>query len=86
VSIDWIIKLGASNIDIIILIMGLGWATYSFNAHRETKKRLDKLSYSLGQTDKLAYGIGIAIQKEGNIKLFKQSANGAGDHALNRDV
>jgi len=38
------------------------------------------------QTDKSTYGIQIAIQKATGIKLIKQSANGEGDHTLNRDV
>ena len=38
------------------------------------------------QVDKLTFGIAIAIQRLKGIKLIKQSANGVGDNALNRDV
>jgi hypothetical protein len=92
-SPTWLIDIGGNLIDVILLIMGIPVFALLMYTRREmlaNKKKhdddLSKLRYSLGQTDKLAYGIGIAIQKEGKIKLFKQSANGAGDHALNRDV
>ncbi len=49
-------------------------------------EELKTLTYRYSQVDKLTYGIGIAIQREGKIKLFKQSANSEGDNALNRDV
>lgn len=50
----------------------------------ETEYKEMRSKYS--QVDKLTFGIAIAIQKKTGIKLLKQSADGKGDHALNRDV
>jgi len=54
---------------------------------------IDKLRESIGkvkdlyhQIDKLTSNIAIAIQRVTGLKLIKQSADGKGDHALNRDV
>lgn len=38
------------------------------------------------QLDKLTAMLAIAIQRKTGLKLIKQSADGQGDHALNRDV
>lgn len=50
--------------------------------------RIGRLARLYHQVDKLTYGIAIAIQSIPglDIELIKQSANGDGDHALNRDV
>ena len=92
-SIDFLIALGATPAVIVVFVMGIGFAMYMIVRDRAKDRQISllfqeikDLRYKLSQTDKLAYGIGIAIQKEGKVKLFKQSANGAGDHALNRDV
>ncbi len=54
---------------------------------------IDKLRDSISkvkdlyhQIDKLTSNIAIAIQRVTGLKLIKQSADGKGDHALNRDV
>ncbi len=67
------------------------------NRHTEAIDKLwsavDKLRESIGkvkdlyhQIDKLTSNIAIAIQRVTGLKLIKQSADGKGDHALNRDV
>ena len=67
------------------------------NRHAEAINKvwlaIDKLRESIGkvkdlyhQIDKLTSNIAIAIQRVTGLKLIKQSADGKGDHALNRDV
>ena len=92
-SFDWLLSIGANFPDLLIFTMGIGFASYVMLRGKEKDRQIERLQtevkdlrYSLSQTDKLAYGIGIAIQKQTGVKLLKQSANGAGDHALNRDV
>jgi len=50
-------------------------------------KEIKESRRQYNQIDKLTFGIAIAIQaKHPEIKLVHQSANGEGDHALNRKV
>lgn len=67
------------------------------NRHTEAVDKIwsaiDKMRESIGkvkdlyhQIDKLTSNIAIAIQRVTGLKLIKQSADGKGDHALNRDV
>ena len=77
-----ILKLDASAVHIIIFMCGFAVLSLVLYSLREIKK----LSYALNQTDKLAYGTAIAVQIETGVELIKESANGAGDHALNRDI
>jgi len=49
-------------------------------------KKTDENKRLYNQVDKSTYGIAIAIQKSTGIELIKQSADGKGDHTLNRDV
>ncbi len=53
------------------------------DAHATDIKELRRLYHQL---DKHSYGVSIAIRKKEDIEIIKQSANGEGDHALNRDV
>ena len=79
--LDWISENG-SPVDLAMFIMGMG-VLFLVLEQRKDVKELRRLYH---QTDKMTYGIAIAIQKKTGIKLVKQSANGEGDHALNRDV
>ena len=47
---------------------------------------INKVKDLYHQIDKLTSNIAIAIQRVTGLKLIKQSADGKGDHALNRDV
>lgn len=77
-----VLQLDDRAVHVIIFICGFAVLSLVLYSLREIKK----LSYSLNQTDKLAYGTAIAVQIETGVELIKESANGAGDHALNRDI
>lgn len=77
-----VLDLHPNAVHIIIFICGFAVLSLVLYLYRQ----LAKLSYALNQTDKLAYGTAIAVQIETGAELIKESANGAGDHALNRDV
>jgi len=85
-SIDWLIKLGASNIDVMILIMGLGWSLYSFNQHRETKKKLSDLSYKYNVLNTLVFFLCKEHERETGVKLIKEGANSQGDYGANHST
>ena len=76
--LNWITANGSPR-DLIVIAV----TYYAFIIQR---KQIDDLKYKYSQVDKLTFGIAIAIQKAKGIKLTKQSANGVGDNALNRDV
>jgi len=92
-NFNWLIAMGATPAVIIVFVMGVLFAAYVISRdvqQRDTTRlqwaELKELRQKYHQVDKLTYGIGIAIQRKTNIKLFKQSADGDGDNALNRDV
>lgn len=85
-SIDWIIKLGASQIDIIILIMGIAWSMYSFNAHREVKKKLVKLEYQYNVLNTLVFHLCKVEQRKSRVKLIKEGANSQGDYSASHET
>ncbi len=92
-NIKWFIDLGATFPDIIIIIMGFMFAGYVFLRDRQKDRQIETLFSEVkqirekySQLDKLTFGIAIAIQRKTGIRLVKQSANGEGDHTLNRDV
>ncbi len=53
------------------------------DAHAADIKEVRRLYHQL---DKLTFGHAIAIKRATGIDTIKMSANGEGDHALNRDV
>jgi len=61
------------------ITVSLAWNVYNVREIKECKRLYN-------QVDKLTFGIAIAIQRIKGIKLIKQSADGVGDNALNRDV
>ena len=82
-SIDWLIKLGASNIDVLIFVMGIGWSLYSFNQHRETKKILRDLNYKYNVLNTLVFYLCKEHERETGVKLIKEGANSQGDFGAN---
>ncbi len=98
--IEWLSELGASPVDILLLVIILALVGYVLRLERRRngevsalwaenklmREEQKELQYRYSQLDKLTFGIAIAIQKKTGIKLVKQSANSAGDNALNRDV
>ncbi len=66
-------------IEQLAITISLVWNIYNMRELKECKRLYFQL-------DKLTFGIAIAIQRIKGVKLTKQSANGIGDNALNRDV
>ena len=92
-NLKWFTDMGASVPDLIIMIMGLMFAAYVFLRDRQKDRQIETLFSEVkeingkyAQLDKLSFGMAIAIQRRTGIKLVKQSANGEGDHTLDRDV
>jgi uncharacterized membrane protein YcjF (UPF0283 family) len=96
---DWLASIGASNIDVMIIFMGVAVVAWVWNTirrleqrDREDKKSLWKETKEVRrlyhQVDKLCALNSLAIRTitKGKIVTMKQSADGKGDHALNRDV
>tara|TARA_R110002020_G_scaffold456825_1_gene673524 strand:+ start:5360 stop:5623 length:264 start_codon:yes stop_codon:yes gene_type:complete len=85
-GIDWIIKLGASQIDIIILIMGVGWTVYSFHQHRESKKKLTELHYKYNTLNTLVFHLCKKEQERTGVRLIKEGANSQGDFSVTHET
>lgn len=92
-NIKWLLDLGATHVDVIIFVMGLLFAIWVVHKDRiqieENKslwKEINEIRRLYNQVDKLTYGTAIAIQRLKGIRLINQSADGKGDHTLNRDI
>ena len=92
-DLSWLTDMGASVPDKMIFIIGMMFAAYVLVRDRQKSNQI-KLLFEENkecrrlyhQVDKLTYGIAIAIKLKRKQKLIKESANGQGDHALNRDI
>jgi len=95
-NLGWLTELEPMTAIIIVAVAGLSFAfsfgfyVRSFNARvdRQISKLFEETKEGTrlyNQVDKLAYGNAIAIKAATGIDTIKQSADGSGDHALNRD-
>jgi len=96
-DIQWLTDLGASNADKMIFIIGMMFAAYVLLRDRQKSNQIELLFQEVKeirrlyhQVDKLEAVNSLAIRTlsdpKAPIETMKQSADGKGDHALNRNV
>ena len=93
-SIEWFLNLDIKYFLLTIILMGGSFAWYVLSKlrrqddmNKEFWAEIKECTRLYNQVDKLTFGIAIAIQaKHPDIKLINESADGVGDHALNRSV
>lgn len=97
---NWFTGLDVQSAITTCFVMGIlfaVWVAVKFRAEKasrekiweelkEVKKLVAEVQKSYHQVDKLTFGTAIIVQKATGVKLIKQSADGKGDHALNRDL
>ncbi len=86
---------GATVADLVIIIMGILFALYVLNREHNKEKtfkemwsKINENTRLYNQVDKLESNNSLAIRwlSNGKIETMKQSADGKGDHVINRDV
>ena len=91
-SIKWLVDLGATNVDVILLIMGIAFFLfYVFNRKADQKEKdvmwekINTCNDRYHRLDALQFGTSKAIQAaNGDLKLVNESANGDGDYTIDR--
>lgn len=87
--LDWVMRYG-SPVDAVIVALGVPVVVYVGYIQRRQIEKLNneitELTRLYNQVDKLTYGIAIVLKLKKRVSVMKQSANGVGDHALDRDV
>ena len=81
-------KLGASPTDLFIITIGTLFAMYQLAMNGKVDKlqsECKELNNKYHQVDKLSFLTAVIVQKVSGYKIIKQSADGKGDHALNRE-
>jgi len=90
---EWLLAVDIKVFLAIIIVSGFGFGSFvlwqlkkqsSTNSGLWDEVKEGKRLYH--QVDKLTYGNAIAIKAATGIETMKQSADGKGDNALNRDV
>ena len=94
-SIEWLLALDIKYFLIIIIVVGGLFSIYVI--HRQRKQddmnkqfwsEIKEVTRLYHQVDKLEAlnSLAIRVLSKGKMQTVKQSADGKGDHALNRDV
>lgn len=85
--------LNANPADMLIILLGFIFSAVVYFMNQNSKRNISKLwdeykelNHKYTQLNTLCYGLALNAQKVTGVKLIKQSADGGGDFALNRDL
>jgi hypothetical protein len=91
---EWLVSMGATPFELVFVVVGILSAMAIWSIRNRDKKTMCAMRRDIKennrlyhQVDKLQFGTAKAIQaKYPEIKLINESADGVGDHSLDRSV